>query len=62
MWLQKGIKAGAEFADAQAVIDAAELTKKFKTHLNIANRKTQCHKIKHAASKTDSTPISLESA
>ncbi|POW00646.1 hypothetical protein PSTT_12993 [Puccinia striiformis] len=34
----------------------------FKTHLNIANRKTQCHKIKHAASKTDSTPISVESA
>ncbi|KAI7937675.1 hypothetical protein MJO29_014990 [Puccinia striiformis f. sp. tritici] len=62
MWLQKGIKAGAEFADAQAVIDAAELTKKFKTHLDIANRKTQCHKIKHAASKTDSTPISVESA
>ncbi|KAI9615743.1 hypothetical protein KEM48_005517 [Puccinia striiformis f. sp. tritici PST-130] len=46
----------------RAVIDAAELTKKFKTHLDIANRKTQCHKIKHAASKTDSTPISVESA
>ncbi|KAI9611098.1 hypothetical protein H4Q26_008947 [Puccinia striiformis f. sp. tritici PST-130] len=46
----------------RAVIDAAELTRKFKTHLNIANRKTQCHKIKHAASKTDSTPISVESA
>ncbi|KAH9469271.1 hypothetical protein Pst134EA_009792 [Puccinia striiformis f. sp. tritici] len=62
MWLQKGIKAGAEFADAQAVIDAAKLTKKFSSQINIANRKTKCHKIKHAASKNDQTPTSLESA
>lgn len=49
MWLQKGVKAGGEFADCQSILDAAKANVKFATQVRNLNKKTNAANIRHVA-------------